>query len=357
MSKKFIKKMYYTEFISKNKSNPKKTWEIINSAISIKSVISPLTKINIANSVIEDSSKIADCFNQFFVEIGHSIANNINKPLHTDYTTYLKNPVLHSLVLDPPTAIEILHLINSINPNKASGTDNINPFLRIGAVVLAPILLIYFQWSFDLGIFPQAFKTAKVIPIFKSGSREILGNYRPIALLSNLSKILEKLIKIRFDNFFSKNKVLYANQYGFRNNQSINHTLLDIVTNCYDALHCSQHTALLFMDLCKAFDTVSHKILLHKLYHYSIRELAYTLIKNYLTSRNQFVTFNNTSSSIKPINIGVPQGSILGPLLFLIYINDLTNAINSTPCLFANDTCLIIQQSSLSSPEKLVSTN
>ena len=102
----------------------------------------------------------------FFVEISHSIASNINKPLHTDYTT---NPVLHSLVLDPPTAIEIFHLINSINPNKASGADNINPFfLRIGVVVLAPILSIYFQWSFDLGIFPQAFKTAKVIPIFKS---------------------------------------------------------------------------------------------------------------------------------------------------------------------------------------------
>ena len=138
--------MYYSEFISKNKSNPKKMWEITNSAISTKNVISPLTKINIENSVIEDLSKIADCFNQFFIKIGHSIANNVNKSLHTDYTTYLRNPVLHSLVLDPPTAIEIFHLINLINPNKASGADNINPFfLRIGAVVLARTLSIYFQ--------------------------------------------------------------------------------------------------------------------------------------------------------------------------------------------------------------------
>ena len=143
-----------------------------------------------------------------------------------------------------PTAIEIFHLINSINPNNANRADNINPFfLRIGAVVLAPILSIYFQWSFDLGIFPQAFKTAKVIPIFKSGSRSILGNYRPTALLSNLSKILEKLIKIRFHKLKKKNKVLYAKQYGFRNNHNVNHALLDVVTNCYDALHCSQHTA------------------------------------------------------------------------------------------------------------------
>ena len=104
--KNLSKKMYYTEFISKNKSNPKQMWEIINSAVSTKSVISPLTKINIENSVIKDSSKIAECFNQFFVEIGHSIANNVNKLLHTDYTTYLRNPVLHSLVLDPPLQLK-----------------------------------------------------------------------------------------------------------------------------------------------------------------------------------------------------------------------------------------------------------
>ena len=98
--------MYNSEFISKNKSNPKKMWEMINSAISTKSVISPLTKIDIENSVIEDSSKIADCFNQFFVEIGHSIANNVNKLLHTDYTTCLRNPVLHSIVLDLPLQLK-----------------------------------------------------------------------------------------------------------------------------------------------------------------------------------------------------------------------------------------------------------
>ena len=148
---------------------------------------------------------------------------------------------------------------------------------------------------------------------------------------------------------------MYANQYGFGNNHSINHALLDVVTNCYDVLHYSQHTALLFMDLCKAFDTVSHKILLHKLHHYDIYGLAYALIKNYLTSRNQFVTFSNTSYSTKPINIGVPQGSILGHLLFLIYINDLPNAINSTPHLFADDTCLILQQSFLSGLKKVCS--
>ena len=131
--------------------------------------------------------------------------------------------------------------------------------------------------------------------------------------------------------------------------------LFDVVTNCYYALHCSQHTALLFMDIRKAFNTVSHKILLHKLHHYGFRGPAYTLIENYLTSRNQFINFSNTSSSTKLINIGVPQGSIFGPLLFLIYINDLPNAINSTPRLFADETCLILRQSSLSALKKTCS--
>ena len=103
---------------------------------------------------------------------------------------------------------------------------------------------------------------------------------------------------------------MYAKQYGFRNNHNVNHALLDVVTNSYNALHCSQHTALLFMDLHKAFYTVSHKILLYNLHHYGICGPAYALIENYLTFRNQFVTFSNTSSSTKPINIGVPQGSI-----------------------------------------------
>ena len=136
----------------------------------------------------------------FFVEIGRSIANNANKPLYADCTTYLKTQFyIHSS--RSPNAIEIFYLINSIHLNKSSKADNINPFfLRSGAVVLAPILTIYFQWSFDLGIFLQIFKSAKVIPIFKFGSRKILGNNRLITLFLNLSKILEKLIKTRFDN-------------------------------------------------------------------------------------------------------------------------------------------------------------
>ena len=127
------------------------------------------------------------------------------------------------------------------------------------------------------------------------------------------------------------------------------------MTSCYDTLNCSHHIALLFMDLCKAFDMLSQKVLLHKLHHYGIREPEYTLIENDLTSRSQFVIVNNISFSTKPINIGIPRGSTLGPLLFPMYINDLPNALNNTRRQFVDDICLILQHSSLSALEKACS--
>ena len=273
---------------------------------------------------------------------------------NTTYTAYLKNPVLNSIGLEPPTANEIFYMLLSTNPSKACGYDNINNFfLLLGAFVLAPILAVYFGKALELRIFSHIFKTAKVISIFKSGNKDNIGNYRPIALLFNLSKILEKWIKNHFIKFFCKNKILYLNQYGFRENHNVIHALMDILTNAYDAINNKHYTALIFMDFHKAFDTVCHKIVLDKLYHYGIRGPAHSLIKNYLHKRQQFVTINNASSSYKAINTGIPQGLILGPLLFLIYINDLSNDLHTKPSLFADDTCLFLNYSFLTSLENI----
>ena len=186
------------------------------------------------------------------------------------------------------------------------------------------------------------FKTAKVVPIFKSGNKHLVQNYRPISLLPCLSKALEKLIKSRLLKFLTKHKILCDLQYGFREKHSVLHALIDVTSFSYDAIQNKQTTALLLMDFTKAFDSVSHEILMHKLYHYDIRGSAYGLIASYLSRRNQFFVVNNTQSSLKPINIGVPQGSILGPLLFLIYVNDICNATNCKPRLFADDACFVL---------------
>ena len=197
-------------------------------------------------------------------------------------------------------------------------------------------------------MFPHKFKTAKVIPIFKAGDKQIPSNYRPISLLPNLSKILEKFIKTQLLNFFEKLNVFHPSQYGFRKKCSVIHALLDVTTNAYDEIQYKKYTAIMLMDIRKAFHAVSHKILLCKLRHYGIRGPAFSLIENYLTSRSQFVFVNNCSSSSKPVSIGVPQGSILRPLLFLIYMNDLYNATLSRPRLFADDTCLMVSEKSIS---------
>ena len=145
--------------------------------------------------------------------------------------------------------------------------------------------------------------------------------------------------------FFIKHKVIYPHQFGFQSKISTSHAMLDLVTAAYDNIDLYLHTGLVLIDLKKAFDTICHKILLNKLAHYGIWGVAFKLLSSYLTYQKQFVNFNQHHSELKDIKYGVPQGSSLGPLLFLIYVNDLQNAVDCTPRLFADDTCFIFQAS------------
>ena len=235
---------------------------------------------------------------------------------------------------------------------KACGYDNIPAhFLKLGGEVLANVLYVYFAFVFEHGVFPQIFKTAKVIPIFKSGPRNSVNNYRPISILPSLSKVLKKLIKTRLVNFFNKHDIFYDHQFGFREKHNVLHALLNVSSDCFDKIQNKKFSALMLIDLRKAFDTVSHKILLKKLYHYDIRGPAHSLLCSYLSNRRQFVSANSYNSTTRPNNIGVPQGSILGPLLFLIYVNDLPSALSCKTSLFADDTCLVSTNSTISDLE------
>ena len=349
--KNLSKKLFYHSAIMEQKHDPKKLWKIINSVIPPrKNLLSCPPKLNIANITVEDPNEIAQQLNNYFVKIGQTIANNSSHPINSsqlDFKKFLSNSVSQSIVLAPPHPAEIYNIIDSLDTSKACGHDNIPPyFLRVGSEILAPILALLFSYVFELGIFPKVFKTAKVVPIFKSGNNKLLQNYRPISILSSLSKLLEKIIKTRLINFFEKHKVFYDFQYGFREKHSVIHALIDVTTLTYDAIQNKNYTALLLMDLRKAFDTVSHEILLQKLFHYGIRGPAHDLIESYLSSRYQFVSINGSKSSTLPISIGVPQGSILGPLLFLIYVNDLHYATSCKPRLFADYTCLVVSNTS-----------
>ena len=172
------------------------------------------------------------------------------------------------------------------------------------------------------GYVPTNTKIAKVIPIFKKGDALETNNYRPISLLPSFSKVLERIVFIRVTAFLNMNNIINDSQFGFRAKHNTTHALLTCIGNISHAIDQRLHTIGIFLDFSKAFDTINHDILLHKLFHYGIRGKALEWFRSYLSNRKQFVDLNNNLSTSRPINCGVPQGSLLGPLLFIIYIND-----------------------------------
>ena len=201
--------MYFNNAVDECKNKPKELWKFFNSAIPHKLCKnSSPPKLIKDGKVLENHEEISEKFNNYFSEIGLTIANFANPTGSNDFKTYLKNSVFSSIVLDPPQSVEIFNVIDYLNLFKACGFDCISAaFLQLGNEVLVPVLLYYFSCAFVLGVFPNYFKTAKAIPIFKSGNENLVSNYGPISLLTTLSKVLEKLIKGHLVKFFDKHDI------------------------------------------------------------------------------------------------------------------------------------------------------
>ena len=198
-------------------------------------------------------------------------------------------------------------------------------------------------------------KIAMVIPLFKNGTTSDFSNYRPISLLSQFSKILEKLFNTRFQNFLTANEILSNCQYGFRSCMPTVHAALELVESISTSIDTQLHCAGVFIDLKKAFDTVNHELLLKKLSFYGLRGIAIEWITTYLTNRKQYVMAHGHSSSMRYITCGVPQGSVLGPVLFLLYINDICNISSLVKfVLFADDTNIFCSSNSLHDLQNLL---
>lgn len=311
-------------------TDTKKFWRVINPKDDNKIILIDDTDNVIPSNLC--ASTLNECFIRNFSE-----SADPSLPFVHSYDYAVMFPILIE-----PAGVE--HLLRSLKPSSAPGCDLVNPkFLKSTSVYSSIILTKIFQQSLDNGFLPAEWKVGKVIPLHKSGNKTSALNYRPISLTSIPCKILEHILFSNLANFLESNSFFTFAQHGFRKTYSCETQLVSFMHKMNIILDHSSSADCIFLDFSKAFDKVCHKLLLYKLRQLNLDHKLLTWLEFFLINRSQFVSANDLTSEPRSVHSGVPQGSVLGPLLFLIYINDLASTVSSHIHLFADD-CVLFRE-------------
>ena len=338
---------YYKNSFARSIGDIKKTWKLIKNLIGSTSTNSNILKIVKDGSEITNQKHIAEEFNNFFNSIGNSLSTNLPPSDRDPLSDLVRN--VHSIFLEPVTDDEITKIILGLNNIKTDLHSCSVSILKLISIYISPILSKIINMSFQAGVFPNCLKHACITPIFKEGNKNELNNYRPISILSPYSKIIEKSVLDSLWSFIRRFNLITPQQFGFLKGSSTEKAVLNLTEYFYRNLNLGLHSIAIYVDFKKAFDSIDHTILLQKLENYGIRGVALQWFKSFLRDRSHTVKIQNSISDRKTLNIGIPQGSQIAPVLFLLYINDLPNfSTEASTILFADDTTICFSNSNLS---------
>ena len=330
---------------------------VMNTAVNkLSDKSSVIDELTVDGIKITHPMSIADSLGSYFASVGDKFAQKIPNP-KKDVDEYIKkiHETVNSMYFQPTDKTEIKRIIAQL-PNKASsGYDNIsNKLLKLLKGEISEPLSDLFNTSLEQGIFPSNMKLSEVIPLHKGKSCDAPENYRPISLLITISKVLEKLVYKRVYGFLDSNRSLYTSQYGFRSKHSTDNAVTEILGKILKNLENKKYTVAIFLDLSKAFDTLEHSVIFKKLSKYGIKGTCLEWLKSYLTSWSMRLKCRmslnpeEVKSNIHDVKFGTPQGSCLGPLIFLIFCNDLHLHLEHTNCIqFADDTTIYLGNKNL----------
>ena len=354
-------KTYLKQQVQESVGDMKKHWKILKKVLNKTNNKSDITTDFLYKGTwINDKQTNANNMNEYLENVGRetneSVGTSQYPPEH--YLNKFKTRNEHSILLSDVSDEEVSDVCRSLTSKTSTDPFGFKQSIVLqDAGIIAHVIAHLVNCSIKEGICPDSSKVARVVPIYKlKGSKHLYENYRPISLLSTFSKIVERLIYNKLFDFLVRYEILFKSQFGFRKGHNTTHATLDFVKAIEDALENNEYAIGVFCDLSKAFDTINHDILLKKLDHYGIRGKANDWFRSYLSGREQYVDWNGKASKRTPIVTGVPQGSILGPLLFLIYINDLSAASQLKTVLFADDSNLLIRGKDLSVLKNVLNT-